>query len=304
MNENMLQSRNFDEGLRQLAARHGLTLCGPLEVNEIGLDFRVVAAQDERGLDWILRLPRRSDMAGQIAKEAKVLDLVRLHVPFSVPEWKILSPELVAYPKLTDPTAIAVDSRTHELTWNIQASSTSFSATLGCAIAALHAIPALPAIEAGLRVQTPENARLQLERDIETVKSRFLIDKHLERRWRDWIDNDRIWPAQVVVVHGDLYAGHVLVNQEEELTGIIDWSEAEINDPAIDFSAHLMLFGEAGLSTALDYYERAGGIVWPGMRAHIAERLAVSPIRLALFALRTGNEAHVKPAQAQLLNQG
>ncbi len=47
-----------------------------------------------------------------------------------------------------------------------------------------------------------------------------------------------------MVVHGDLYVGHVLIDNTERVSGMIDWSEARVDDPAIDMAAHLMVFGE------------------------------------------------------------
>lgn len=298
-----IDSGNPDKHVHDLALAHGLNLRGPLDVNDIGLDFRVVSASDDQGRSWILRMPRRPDMAEQISKEARILDLVRRHVPFEVPQWMIVSPELVAYPKLTDPTAIAIDPATHGVTWHIGEASAAYSASLGSAIAALHNIPEHAATGAGLDARTPMQSRLQLERDLDTVKAAFAVHPRLEGRWRAWIDDDRGWPPHTVVVHGDIYAGHVLVNEREEVTGIIDWSEARIDDPAIDFAAHLMLFGEAGLALALDHYERAGGVVWPGMAAHIAQRQAASAIRYALFALQTGDAAHLDAVRRQLAEE-
>ncbi len=40
---------------------------------------------------------------------------------------------------------------------------------------------------------------------------------------------------------------------------MIDWSEARVDDPAIDMAAHLMVFGEEGLAKLLLTYEAAGG---------------------------------------------
>lgn len=45
-----------------------------------------------------------------------------------------------------------------------------------------------------------------------------------------------------VVVHGDLYARHLIVDSTGNLSGIIDWGDAHLADPATDLSvAHLLL---------------------------------------------------------------
>ncbi|EPB1316006.1 TPA: phosphotransferase, partial [Klebsiella pneumoniae] len=103
-----------------------------------------------------------------------------------------------------------------------------------------------------------------------------------------------------VVVHGDLYVGHVLIDNTERVSGMIDWSEARVDDPAIDMAAHLMVFGEEGLAKLLLTYEAAGGRVWPRLAHHIAERLAFGAVTYALFALDSGNEEYLAAAKAQL----
>ena len=48
--------------LYALAARHGLKLHGPLTVNELGLDYRIVIATVDDGRRWVLRIPRRAEV--------------------------------------------------------------------------------------------------------------------------------------------------------------------------------------------------------------------------------------------------
>jgi Ser/Thr protein kinase RdoA (MazF antagonist) len=49
-------------------------------------------------------------------------------------------------------------------------------------------------------------------------------------------------PARLTIVHGDLYARHVLVDERGALSGVIDWGDIHLGDPAIDLAiAHLVL---------------------------------------------------------------
>lgn len=292
---------NENAPVLELARRHGLHLSNTMDINELGLDFRVVTAADDSGMHWVLRIPRRPDMLEKIEREARILSLLRPRLPFAVPEWRIVSAELVAYPKLNDPTAISVDAATGEITWHIDKDSDDFVAALGRSLAALHGISVHEAIAAGLRTSTSKEIRERTARDIDLVKESFDIAPRLERRWHAWLDDDASWPDHSVVVHGDLYAGHILVNEQNGITGMIDWSEAEISDPSIDFTSHLLLFGEASLARLIRHYETAGGRVWPRMAHHIAERLTMSPVKYALFALESGEAAHLDAAKAQLI---
>ncbi len=289
------------EPIFALARRHGLKLSDIVSINELGLDFRVVTAVDRDGISWLLRIPRRPDVIKKIKYEAQTLSFLRPRLPFAVPDWRIVSDELVAYPKLTDPTAIHVDAQTQEITWNIDQDSDTFTASLGKALAALHAVSVDEAVANGLNAFTPDNMREQIACEIDQVKSAFEVSPELESRWRTWLNNDALWPAHTVVVHGDLYAGHVLVNAKSEVTGFIDWTEAQVNDPSIDFNSQLLLFGEAGLASLIHHYKLAGGRVWPNMTKHVTERLAAFPIKYALFALESGEPTHTEAVRAQLL---
>ncbi len=52
--------------LYALAARHGLKLHGPLTVNELGLDYRIVIATVDDGRRWVLRIPRRAEVSASL----------------------------------------------------------------------------------------------------------------------------------------------------------------------------------------------------------------------------------------------
>lgn len=49
-------------------------------------------------------------------------------------------------------------------------------------------------------------------------------------------------PQEKVVCHGDLYVRHLLIDNQNHLTGIIDWGDINLNSPAVDLSiAHTIL---------------------------------------------------------------
>ena len=49
-------------------------------------------------------------------------------------------------------------------------------------------------------------------------------------------------PAESAVVHGDLHSGQIIVNEQHELAGVIDWGDVHIGHPAVDFAAvHAMI---------------------------------------------------------------
>jgi macrolide phosphotransferase len=288
------------ESIASLALRHGLALTGEVEVNDIGLDFRAAFADDESGRAWVLRIPRRPDVLPRAENEARVLRLIKDRLPVAVPDWQVFTPELIAYSRLPGTTAITVDPVTKQPTWNIDRESPAFARSFGHALGALHAVPPADAAAAGLNVSSPAEARRHVADEIDRVRREVGIGERLLSRWLAWLDDDTSWPPFTSLVHGDLYAGHVLVDGAARATGVLDRTEAEVGDPSADSVFHLMGFGEEGLGRLLAEYEAAGGKTWPGMRRHIGERLSASPVKYALFALASGLDEHLAAARAQL----
>lgn len=81
---------------------------------------------------------------------------------------------------------------------------------------------------------------------------------------------------------------------------MIDWTEAQVDDPGKDFVIYYALFGKEGLRDLLDRYAKAGGRTWPGMAEHIAEQWAAYPAMVAKFALTTGREEDMEMARGML----
>ncbi len=229
-----------------------------------------------------------------------MLAMLKNRLPFAVPDWRVANAELVAYPMLEDSTAMVIQPGSSTPDWVVPQDSEVFAESFATALAALHAVPISAAVDAGMLIRTPTQARQKVADDVDRVRREFVVNDKRLHRWQRWLDDDSSWPDFSVVVHGDLYVGHVLIDNTERVSGMIDWSEARVDDPAIDMAAHLMVFGEEGLAKLLLTYEAAGGRVWPRLAHHIAERLAFGAVTYALFALDSGNEEYLAAAKAQL----
>ncbi|GGM47290.1 phosphotransferase [Dactylosporangium sucinum] len=97
-------------------------------------------------------------------------------------------------------------------------------------------------------------------------------------------------PAQRrVLAHADLGAEHIL-EHDGEITGVIDWTDAAITDPALDFARLYRDFGPGLLAEVLDAY----GDQRPGM-----DRIAFFARCAALEDLAYGG-AHAQAARRSL----
>lgn len=63
-------------------------------------------------------------------------------------------------------------------------------------------------------------------------------------------------PPSLVFCHNDLGAEHVLVDAVGAITGIIDWADAAIADPAVDLALIFRDLGPEVLDRTLDHYGR------------------------------------------------
>ncbi|MBE7447473.1 MAG: phosphotransferase [Kofleriaceae bacterium] len=283
-----------------LAARHGLALDpATLAINEAGLDFQVglgVAANGER---WVLRVPRRTDMADQIAAEAAVLALVAAELPVAVPRWTICTSELVAYPALPGEPGLTIDPG-GALRWRLDLASRRHAEAFGALLARLHAVAVERARAVGVPVEEPAAVRARWRRDVAAVAAAFTVAPELHRRWAAWLDDDSFWPTWSVLTHGELYPAHVLIDADDTITGVLDWTTARVSDPARDFAFQHAMTSPEIFALTVDAYVRGGGRVWPRLADHAAELWAASPVTYGVYALQTGDEGHRAAAQAQL----
>jgi macrolide phosphotransferase len=66
---------------------------------------------------------------------------------------------------------------------------------------------------------------------------------------------------------GELYPAHVLIDDEDRPSAVLDWTTAKVSDPGRDFAAQHMTAGPEAFAITVDTYEHAGwpapGRAWP-----------------------------------------
>lgn len=139
-------------------------------MDDSGADFIAAHAVDVTGVAWILRMPRRAAAADRAAYEHRVLAFLSGRLPAAIPEWRIFTPEMIAYPRLPGNPAAVVDLDAGGYVWRFDHTQPppAFLETLGATLAALHAMNLEAARDAGLRVEAPGDAR---ERWAEQIRS-------------------------------------------------------------------------------------------------------------------------------------
>jgi aminoglycoside phosphotransferase (APT) family kinase protein len=288
--------------LVQAAHAHGLDLVShSSELDQTGLDFRVLHGTDARGTAWIVRTPRRPDVVQAARTEARALRLVAPALPVAVPDWRVHGELVIAYPRLEGVPAITFEAGVP--TWNAidpTAPAETFLDSYARMLAALQSIGVEAASKAGVPVRSITRARSTIAAAMEASRKVLEPSEAVWRRWQTWLTNDALWPTHVALVHGDLHPGHLLLAPDGTLTGVLDWTEAQVTDPSIDLAMFFGCFGADALASLLPRFEQAGGKVWPGLAAHAAERWAAFPALVAEWALRTGNDAALEHARGTL----
>jgi len=183
--------------------------------------------------EWIFRFPRNPAVAAQTVKELSLLPLLAGKVGCSVPMpvWRGTHRDrpFFGYRKILGRPLDAQDiGERPELTEE-----------LAQALRQLHFFPAEDARQATSAKGTVESWREKYERLRATARDRVgpMLDawasQVMDERFAEFVANLHFAPA---LVHGDLGPEHLLVDNTGRLAGIIDWEDASVGDPAIDFA--------------------------------------------------------------------
>lgn len=287
----------------EIAGKHGFQLKENTFVfNESGLDFLVVFAVDHEGKEWELRIPRRPDVFPSTKAEKIALDLVNENAGFKASNWEVYTEELIAYKKLHGAPAGTINPDIQAYVFEIDESNIPecFYQTLGKVLASLHRIPKKMAAEAGIVVQTSQEVKQVMKDRMDAVKEKFGVGEALWGRWQTWLNDEEMWPKETALIHGDLHPGHILIDKESNVTGLIDWTESKVADISTDFVGHYRVFGEEGLESLIKAYKEAGGYHWSKMKEHIIELNAAYAVDIAEFAIISGIEEYMQMANKEL----
>lgn len=188
----------------------------------------------------VFRFPRREIAVEPIRTESRVLRVIAELLPLPIPV-----PEFLGEPSEDYPWPFAgyrwIAGETACRARPDGAQRAHAARPLAEFLRALHAVPLDTAARAGAGADTL--GRLELAKRCGQIEERLgeavrlgLIAR--PRRWRRVLEDlPTGWSARAcALVHGDLYARHVLVDAERRPCGVIDWGDVHLGDPAVDLS--------------------------------------------------------------------
>ncbi len=195
----------------------------------------------------VFRFPRRRVAARLIEREAAVLPLIAAELPLAIP-----APCFVGAPSAEYAYAFAgynlIDGMTACSVAFTDASRAALARPLGEFLRALHTID--PALLVTRGLPPDEIGRLDPQKRLPAARERVLslraagLGDGLED-FSAWLEAHPPVPVrdgERRLVHGDLYARHILIDGAGPPSGVIDWGDVHLGDPALDLAiAHLML---------------------------------------------------------------
>jgi macrolide phosphotransferase len=166
------------------------------------------------------------------------------------------------------------------------------TASFGRALAALHEVPLALAEEAGVPVYEAGEYRERRLSEVDRAARTGRVPPRLLARWERALEDVGRWRFQPCLVHGDLVADHMLVD-DGAVTGMLAWGEARVADPADDLAWVAVGADADALDSVLEAYAVGRGHD-PDRhladRARLAGELALA--RWLLHGVSTDN-AHV-----------
>jgi aminoglycoside phosphotransferase (APT) family kinase protein len=203
----------------------------------------------------VFRFPRREVASPLLAAEASLLPVVARYLPLPIPAPSLRGQPSARYrwPFLGYPILPGKTACQFQLD---EVQRSRLARPLGQFLAALHAFPVELAVAHGATGDTI--GRLDLKTRIprasqmlESTSLKGTLDPGLVKRAWTLIQASQTIEAPVrqALVHGDLYARHLLLDDQARLCGVIDWGDIHVGHPAVDLSVvHAFLPASARLA--------------------------------------------------------
>jgi aminoglycoside phosphotransferase (APT) family kinase protein len=215
---------------------------------------------------FVFRFPRRQCVVGLLEREARVLPLLAPHLPLPVPVPTLLGAPADGYPYPFAGYLLIPGTTACRLAWSDE-ERTRNAAPLGRFLAALHRIPVSDATRAwapGHEIgpaEPPVRDRLRaLGPALGGIDVEALADL-VER-----LAAAPAWAGPTCWVHGDLYARHLLVDDQRRLCGVIDWGDVHLGPPALDLMIAFSFLPPAGRGAFREAYGPIDAATWDRAR--------------------------------------
>jgi aminoglycoside phosphotransferase (APT) family kinase protein len=178
-----------------------------------GYDFKVIVVDDA----WVVRLPRREGVVPALEAEITLLPVLAARLPVEVPQFELVSaePPFVVYRLLRGSPLVDEDGE-----------------GVRAFLDALHGID-----PAGLAIPRLDWVQSYVEQcaEFEQLVLPELSPGEQRRARRLFAEVETLTGFEPRVLHADLGPEHLLV-RDGRLAAVIDWGDARVGDPALDYA--------------------------------------------------------------------
>jgi aminoglycoside phosphotransferase (APT) family kinase protein len=283
-----------DERLARCLVETQFPSLAPVRLKSLGAGWDNTAYLVNDAL--VFRFPRRQIAVELLETEFQLLPKIAPRLPVQVPVPKFQGQPAQDYPWVFSGYQF-LPGRTADAAAFDEGDRLLAAEPIARFLAALHSIQAEEAIRWGAR---PDSlARLDVSHRAPLLRQRLegIVGLGL-------VDNEKALLEVIelavggrsskttTIVHGDLYTRHLLVDENKQLSGVIDWGDLHLGDPAIDLS---IAYGFLPPS-AREIFQRAYGPIDDG-----TWRLArFKALQTAVAVVAYGHDV----ADADLLREG
>lgn len=220
-----------------------------------GGDFDSAILTGRDGRHWIVRVPR-SERAEQ-EQSADLIALralsagVRARLPFTVSTFAGQVP--------VDGTRAVVSEFVYGSKVPLASMGTILAASIGSAIAAVHALPPAVVADAGLPSSSPVETLRAVASVMDRAAATGLVPAALLARWERASEEPTLWQFTPTVINGSLGSDSFL-SANDEVTGLVGWHGLRVGDPAADLQWIAAAGGDLADAAFASYAQARGSV--------------------------------------------
>lgn len=205
--------------------------------------------------DQVIRMARHLEAAGALERESCILPKIAFMLPLPVPQLTYHTPQ--GCPPFTIHKEIIGEVLTRQAWEDMPAAAREQAASnLATFLKTLHALPIEIGLDCGLVQSDAAKIAGSLRKEAAATIHPLLepeVRSKLDQTLESWSSQHNIRPS--VLLHCDIGPGHVLYDPSSlSLTGVIDFGDLVIGDPARDFIYIYEDFGPLILQDVLTHY--------------------------------------------------
>ena len=245
---------DYEERIREMYSE--ITI-NQIEMNEIGQNNDVIIVNDT----LVFRFPKYLEGIRKLERETKVLDHIKgkVSLPIPYPEYRSFESYEVGevfsgYPLIQGQPLWSHDMKDIEVESHVE----RLASQLVQFLSELHAQP-VDALD--IKKQGAEDIHQSIVELYASFKEKLFPHMNekskieVSQNFEAFLSNDKLLDFKTVLIHGDFGASNILWDSNQcRISGVIDFGETEVGDPAYDFAGLAASYGEAFVERCLRLY--------------------------------------------------